>query len=403
MKQKVIIIGHSFTSRLGIIRSVAEIGCEVTVVVMAWNNKITKRLDKSTPIDCHSKYVNHVYYCYINDGEGLIRLLLEKCADSKQKSIIIPDSDFAAVVVDKYQDKLKDYFLYPHINNTAGAVEHWMNKGVQKDLAKNIGLNVAEASLVKIENGQYCLPKTVKYPCFTKSAATISGGKQFLRCCKNEVELHNLLNKVSSQLNTEILVEDYKKIDEEYAVVGFTDGKKVVIPGIIKFIATSQRHIGVARQGEIIPIAGFEETIELFKKFVLSIGFCGLFDIDFFRSDNLIYFVEMNLRFGGSGYAITKMGVNLPAMFVKSMTDGDYDVMPKAIIHTATFVNERMCMDDYLFNYIKKEDYNRIVNHANIYFVKDSNDPKPEQFYRIQLTLQRCKRSFMNLVNKLRK
>ena len=379
MNPKVVIIGHSFTSRLGIIRSVAEIGCEVTVVVMAWNNKITKRLDKSTPIDCHSKYVNHVYYCYINDGEGLIRLLLEKCADSKQKSIIIPDSDFAAVVVDKYQDKLKDYFLYPRINNTAGAVEHWMNKGVQKDLAKNIGLNVAEASLVKIENGQYCLPKTVKYPCFTKSAATISGGKQFLRCCKNEVELHNLLNKVSSQLNTEILVEDYKKIDEEYAVVGFTDGKKVVIPGVIKFIATSQSHLGVARQGEILPVTGFEETIELFKTFVRKIGFYGLFDIDFFQSNGLLFFVEMNLRFGGSGYAVTKMGVNLPGMFVKSMCGEPFSDMNQFVSSSAVYVNERMCMDDWYLGHITLKECHQYIDNADITFVGDAEDPNPNR------------------------
>ena len=31
MKQKVVIIGHSFSSRLSLIRSVAQMGCEVTV------------------------------------------------------------------------------------------------------------------------------------------------------------------------------------------------------------------------------------------------------------------------------------------------------------------------------------------------------------------------------------
>ena len=34
MAQKVVVIGHSFSSRLSIIRSIAQIGCEITVIVM---------------------------------------------------------------------------------------------------------------------------------------------------------------------------------------------------------------------------------------------------------------------------------------------------------------------------------------------------------------------------------
>ena len=400
MKQKVIIIGHSFTSRLGIIRSVAEIGCEVTVVVMAWNNKITKRLDKSTPIDCHSKYVNHVYYCYINDGEGLIRLLLEKCADSKHKSIIIPDSDFAAVVVDKHQDKLKDYFLYPHINYTAGAVEHWMNKAVQKQLAREVGLNVANANIVKIENGKYIVPKAISYPCFTKATATISGGKQFFRRCDNEETLRQLLDKVSSRLDTEILVEDFKKIDEEYAVVGFSDGKNVVIPGVIKFIATSQSHLGIARQGKITSISGFEETIELFKTFVRKIGFYGLFDIDFFQSNGLLYFVEMNLRFGGSGYAVTKMGVNLPGMFVKSICGEPYSDMNQFVTSSAVYVNERMCMDDWYLGHITLKECHQYIDNADITFVGDTDDPNPNRSMRKVFLFTKFKKIIRNIIKK---
>ena len=34
MRTNVVIIGHSYSSRLNIIRSVAQIGCEVTVILM---------------------------------------------------------------------------------------------------------------------------------------------------------------------------------------------------------------------------------------------------------------------------------------------------------------------------------------------------------------------------------
>jgi hypothetical protein len=34
MKPKVVIIGHGYLSRLSLVRSVAEIGCDVTVIVI---------------------------------------------------------------------------------------------------------------------------------------------------------------------------------------------------------------------------------------------------------------------------------------------------------------------------------------------------------------------------------
>ena len=91
MKQKVVIIGHGFTSRLSIIRSVAQVGCDVTVIVMTGQRRFRKSLKDDKPIDCYSKYVSQTYYCYGKDGEGLIQLLLNKCADKNQKVIIIPD------------------------------------------------------------------------------------------------------------------------------------------------------------------------------------------------------------------------------------------------------------------------------------------------------------------------
>ena len=132
MKQKVVVIGHGFTSRLSIIRAVGMVDCEVIVIVMAWNSKITKRLDKSIPVDCRSKYVSKIYWCHYSDGEGLLRILLEKCLDSRQKVIIIPDSDYSAAVIDENQEVLKEHFLFPHIHHQPGAVVDWMNKERQK-------------------------------------------------------------------------------------------------------------------------------------------------------------------------------------------------------------------------------------------------------------------------------
>lgn len=380
MLQKVVVIGHGFTSRLGIIRSVAQIGCEVTVVVMTSRKRFRKTLKDAKQIDCHSKYVKNVFYCYGKDGEGLIQLLLSRCADERQKAVIIPDSDFSAAVIDQNQNRLKDIFLFPHIHHHPGAIVEWMNKERQKNLAKEVGLNVAEWKVIDVSQGQYKLPQGIQYPCFCKPLATIIGGKKILGRCNNERALQKVLGKAAGlSTSIRVLIEDYKEIEEEYAVLGFSDGNQVVIPAVIKFCQPSKSHVGIALQGEIIPTNGFEKLIGLFQDYIRRIGFFGIFDIDFYQSGGKFYFGELNLRFGGSGYAVTKMGVNLPGMLVKALQGVSIDEMNKEINSSSSFVNERMCLDDWYSGYMSTKNYYQIVKTADIRFVDDEEDPMPQQ------------------------
>lgn len=402
MKQKVVVIGHGYTSRLGIIRSLAEIDCDITVIAMVFHGWLGRHLHfyGGKPIDCNSKYVHRMFYCYAKSEQGLMKLLLEKCSDPTQKVIIIPDSDFSAAAIDRNQEKLKEHFLFPHINNTLGAVEHWMSKSIQKSLAQKVGLNVAQGQILTIKNGHYVFPEKVNYPCFTKPLATISGGKQFLKRCNDESELRKILDSVSQRYDTEVLIEDFKKIDVEYAVVGFSDGNDVVIPGVIEFIVNSKSHFGIAREGKIMPIKGFESLLEQFKEFVRQIGFCGLFDIDFFESDEKIYFGEMNLRFGGSGYAYTAMGANLPAMMVKYLQGESYSGKSMNITKTAIYANERMCVDDWEFNHITETQMRQIIEKADLHFVFDNQDPGPQKKLERYIRLHRIKRKIRKVLKK---
>ena len=381
MKQKVVIIGHGFTSRLSVIRAVGSIGCEVTVIVMTGYRKFTKILNTSKPIDCYSKYVKNIYYCYGKDKEGLIQTLIDKCTDQHQKVVIIPDSDFSAAVIDDAQERLKNSFLFPHVHHTPGAVRFWMNKENQKELAEKIGLNYAKSCSITITNGDYVLPSGIHYPCFTKPQITLKGGKQYFRRCNTKEELCALLDFVGTREDATILAEQYIDIHQEYALLGFSDGKEVVVPAIVKFIRNCKSHFGIAMQGQVMPTTGFENLINEFKQLVLETGFVGLFDIDFFWDGKTYYFGELNLRFGGSGYAVTKMGVNLPGMLVKSLCGESIADMPKAITGTATYVNERMCMDDWIYGHISTKEYEDIITSSNISFIKDDIDPGPQRFF----------------------
>ena len=377
--RKVVIIGHGYTSRLAVIRSVAQIGCEVTVIVMTQYKKDGKTLRGKKPIDCYSKFVSHVFFCHARDEDGLIHLLLEKCADKQKKVVIIPDSDFSAATIDKFQDRLTDYFLFPHIHHTPGAIAKWMEKPRQKVLAEEMGLNVSLGTVIHITDGYYIIPENIKFPCFTKPFITNIGGKQLFKKCDDERQLRHQLDYAATICqNMSVLIEDYKPIEKEYAVVGVSNGHDIIIPGIIQIICMAHGgHYGVTCRGKVMPTDGFEDLISKFKNIVSTIGFVGLFDIDFYQSNGTYYFCELNLRFGGSGYAITKMGVNLPGMMVKFFYGENTKDMQKSISSEATFVNERMCQDDWYERYITFKEYRGMMSSSDVSFIKDNSDFKP--------------------------
>lgn len=384
MLKKVVIVGHSYLSRLSLIRSVAQLGCDITVIVTASKKKGPFK----KPVDCYSKYINHLYQFERKDIASLIHLLKTKCTDPHQKVVIIPDGDDIVAALDNNREELSQYFKIPYISKEPSSIQFWMEKTNQKQLAREVGLNVASGVVVDIIDGKYSLPDDIHYPCYCKPLATMNGGKGGMRKCNDPEDLTRALDYIIQYRNRDerVLVEDYKEIDTEYALLGFSDGKEVVIPGIFQLLTVSKHNKGIALQGRVVPTRGFEALVRKFQDFVRRMGFIGVFDIDFFCSGGVFYFCEMNLRFGGSGYALTKMGVNLPAMVVKSFYGESIDGMNNSIKDSATYVNEKMCIEDWMGGFISWHDYRQFIRSSDILFIPDAQDSKPKQaFDRIVL------------------
>ena len=404
MKNKVVIIGQGFTGRLSIVRSVAQIGCDITLIVLTHRNKTNGGLIEDKPIDAYSKYVNRTLYCETYNKEMLIDLLLTQCVDPNQKTFIFPDNDFSAAAIDQSLDVLKDHFYCPNINWKQGAVVEWMNKERQKQLAQEVGLNVPNSLVIEIEDGKYTIPDTISYPCFAKPLVSLVGAKLGLKKCNNRNELEKHLTQLPTlnerYRNIKFLVEDFKKIDREFALLGFSDGQEVVIPGIIQILQLAHgTHFGVAVQGKVYP-AEDNVLIAKFSELIKKIGFVGIFDIDFYESEGLIYFAEINMRFGGSGYAYTKTGVNLPVMMIKSFLGQNIDGLNKKIVRSATFFNERMAFDDWYNGYMTTKDFLHLKKTSQITFINDANDTLPQKVFMRDFRKKFFKRTVKQLLRR---
>lgn len=400
--KKVVVIGNSFTTRLAVVRALANMECEITVVCIGFYPELRRGDTPPMPVDSYSRYVSRCLFLERKEGrDGLVRLLLNECVDPEGRVLLIPTSDFSVVAIDTNQHLLEEKFIFPHIRHEEGAIEKWMNKELQKMQARKAGLNAPDSIVLKLPNNVYQIPSDIHFPCFTKPLASIGGGKHCQRRCNTLQELQEVVDKAERLGITELLVEDYIHIETEYAVLGWSDGKGVIIPAVISFLEGSKAHNGIALLGRVMPVFGFEPLLSQFNQLMQSIGYVGIFDIDFFKSNGEFYFAEINFRIGGSCHAVTAAGVNLPAMMVSRMLNLSSAEEIKPTNGTYTFVNERMCHDDWCKGYMSSYTYYRYINSADISFVSDSEDPTPAEIFEKEhrkkvLSLKRIGKQMMS-------
>ena len=220
--------------------------------------------------------------------------------------------------------------------------------------------------------------------------------------CDNRQQLQERLDAVAqSHGHIDCLIERFVDIDTEYATLGFSDGTDVVIPGLLEFYRVAKgAHFGVAIQGKVFPVAGYEDLVDGFRRLVREIGFVGIFDVDFFRGDGKFYFCELNLRFGGSGYAFTKLGVNLPAMMVRYFRGEPYGDMRREVTGTAVYFNNRMAVDNWYEDLMPLKELKQIRRESDFDFVSDEIDTRPMRVWNRDYRLKQIKKRVKGWIGK---
>ena len=380
-----VIIGRNYTSLLGMIRAVGMTGCEITVIrtVKGINNLSNNKIciDEDS-VEAVSKFVKQHYFVEQN-REILVQFLIDNCKILGDKVALLPVDDFAASTIDLNQDILRDFFVFPNINNSTGAVVQLMDKRTQKELARNAGLNVASGWVINISDRSYVIPEGITYPVFTKPEISYLGNKRCMKKCNNEKELISVIETVMKERPCPLLVEQYINIEKEYAVLGCSFDDKVYIPDLIHMLKDgSGPHKGVTMIGEIFCLDQEEEYVKKIKNFISRIGFTGLFDIDLYEANGCMYFNELNLRFGASGYALTASGINLPELLLSYFYSEKAKDLLEIRLPKSTFINEKVIYEDYYAGYISSKEKDRYERLASITFIKSIDDPNPDKVFR---------------------
>lgn len=384
-KPRVIVAGRNYCSNLTMARSLGEAGYEVEILrifqVRPRRRNPMKRMLKP---DAYSKYIKGYYVCVSRRRSRRIVNRLKALADPDHRMLLIPADDLVAYIADDYLDELSEYYIIQNINNEPGELNRLMAKGRQKELAAAAGLNVLNSCVIRTRGGEFTIPESVTYPCFIKPNISKSSSKKRMRKCDSEVELRGYLTEFSEKKDIEMLVEDYVEIAKEYSLLGVSTRQGTIGPGF--FVAEEggkDEHRGVAVTGRILPCSDFQPLVDDLIKFVNSLGYEGLYDVDLIESVNgKMYFVEINMRFGASGYAVTKCGVNLPGMYADYMLTGKPLDMGCKVTPGKTFVSEKVLIEEYTMGRLSWSDLKRAMKESDVHFVKNDDDRKAYRHFR---------------------
>ena len=403
-RPRALVIGRNYASNLSLVRSLGEAGYDVEVVRL-----FQRRLSYRNPLrgirpEVYSKYVIRYTRLISHRSDRRIAARLLDMAEERIESgftdrvLLVTADDVVASTVDSFYRELSPFYYLQNVDRKPGGVFRLMNKSIQKELAKQAGLNVADYHTIRIDRGSYTIPDGIRYPCFVKPNISRFGAKSLMNRFDSQDELEAWFDDYAERRkkrSVEFLVEDYIEIKAEYSLLGISTSEDVIGPCFFKAeIGGSEQHRGVALLGRILPCEEYQELIDRLLAFIKTLHFEGLYDIDLIEApDGTMYYAETNFRCGASVYAFCGSGVNLVGMYADYKTKGiPIDTQAHIDRSGSRFLSEKILIDEYFYNRIEKDDLERCLDAADSFLIYNEDDPEPyrhfKKYYKVAETMR---------------
>lgn len=300
-KHKHICLVPDHYNPLAIIRSLGEEGIKPIVLLYSKGSCISR-----------SKYIGELHR--FSTQEEALQYMIDNYSHEEYKPFVYHGTDNISLLLDNHYAELKDRFIF---GNGGGNLAKYMEKYEQTLAAERCGIRIPKEELLKVG----MLPTTLKYPVMTKATTSATGGnwKCNAYICQNEEELKEAYKSMSVD---EILVQEYIVKKNELCIDGISinGGEQVYMPYGCNYFSFTKDSYG----GHIYytPFVNKELTDKI-QKLLHEFNYSGIFCIEFLEGqDGEYYFLEVNLRHSGWGYAYTYGGYNLPVRWALSTLDG---------------------------------------------------------------------------------
>lgn len=309
---KVIVFGNDSYNSAGTIRCLGEAGYSPTMIVVS---------QKSRTAVSRSRYIGNYYQ--VSDVESGVELLMALRVKGI-KQYIFATSDKIATVLDREYDDLIDYYIFPNCGGK-GHLTEMMDKSTMCQLAAQSGITVPFSVPYKVGES---IPDTVVYPCLVKPLKSITGSKQDIKHFASKEELEDYFSE--NHLTKEFLIQQYIEKEYEILIIGCrTESRKTYLPAYLHV----DRSVG---EGDVDSAGfisqGLPSTLDSVNidNFLDKLNYTGPFSIELGFEKGKLYFFEINLRNDGTINYYTKIGVNVPLMWLDNDIKIDNSKPPKA-------------------------------------------------------------------------
>lgn len=323
-----VVVGHDHQNTLGVIRSLGEGGFRVKAVILS---------DGGFCSTAHSKYIDEVFV--VRPGE-MIGTLIRIGSSLGEKAPLIPCGDDTAAPIDLAHEQLTGLYHLPHAGES-GNMLRLMNKMAMLEAAREAGLKVPE--WVSLGHEKFSrleeLCSGLRFPVILKPISLRPGGTFEFRILQTMAELLGSLEYITVNCRS-VIVQEYIPKTGEYGVNAcrLHRSGETIFCGVIEKKRFSQASLGSTTAGTIRPDT--HGLCDVARKFVEHIDYRGIFDMEFITDGTDFYFVEMNFRNGGYGYACTRAGRNLPAIWAKEACGMSAEAEIRKPLKTIFFINE---------------------------------------------------------------
>lgn len=361
MERCAIVIGGDHHNTLGVIRSLGRKGVNPYVILT----------NKSRGDILKTQYLKG--YKTVNNCDEAIELLLNDFVNYENKPVLFACHDKISSCLDINRDRLETYFVIPG-TELPGRVTHYMNKQTMAALAKHCGLSIPDGII--LNNISYEKNKAViQYPCITKPVESRQGSKSDIHVFQLDSQLHCFLE---SKIGNDYIVQRFIEKDFEFQFIGCSidSGKTIIIPGVSVILRQpANTNTGFLHYRQLD--SSFKETVEKSKLFIQTIGYSGLFSVEFLRDkEGVDYFMEINFRNDGNAISVTNSGVNLPYIWYLFSCGFDFSEEIKPI-HEEYVMPEFDELNLYSTGRISFTDLYNDMRKATSFMDYDKDDPKP--------------------------
>ncbi len=306
MREYIVLVTKEHYNPLGIVRTLGEAGISPIVVAVRGDLKFVGQ----------SKYVKEKYY--VDSTEDGIELIIDKFASTREKSFILTGDDVTVAMIDKYYDRLKDYFFFYNAGES-GRIAHYMDKDVMMSIVAKHDIKIAKTWKVKVGE----IPKDIVYPVMTKAINSIGDEwKDIVYVCYNDIELNEAFSHMRSE---KVLVQQYiEKVDElSFDAISVNHGKDVWV------ITEASQVYNMPDKYSPYWFIKNSENKEMQKKIakvIEEIRLEGIFEFEFLKDrDGNLWFLEINFRNTALGYSTTVAGMPQVVYWCESMEKGFID------------------------------------------------------------------------------